>query len=605
MTDILSLQERVQNTIRLGESHFREFKTASEGKPENKKPRLVTHICRDIGEALVAFSNADGGELLIGVEDDGQITGIPHNNDDITIMLNAPNTHIFKSQQLPLIFSTQVIIDGKIILFFQVEKGISTIYQLPDGRCVRRKDKATMPADFREIQLERQEQRSREYDRQFVDGATVSDLDITLIQQLANEYFMGLSAERYLQQAGLAEYAVNGLRLRRATVLLFAKDIGRWNPHSHVRILRVNGTELKTGERYNVLSDEFVQGNIFKLIEDAWSRLRVYLTSKTEFGADAKFEQKFLYPEGACFEALINAIAHRDYSTHNGIEIYIYDDRMEVRNPGALLSTITIQDLKELRGAHESRNVLIAKILRENKYMRELGEGVRRMFDLMNDEMTVPEFHSNGSSFWVILPNKPLLSSKQQAWLDMFAEYNLSANQKRIVLLGMNGREISQDDIYQAMQTEELRVYNEEVTSLRKKAILVEIRNQIAAKNYAHKRNIKPSKIPRFRVQIPNGDNNVLQQSRKLTRNRKCGIHLENLPADITRKALEDSFSEYGDVNYIYLARDENTKKLKGFGTIWFNTEQSAKKAFDALKNNAPFNIKLVYPYRPPNSKPK
>ncbi|MCU0480125.1 MAG: hypothetical protein MUE54_02805 [Anaerolineae bacterium] len=47
MTDILSLQERVQNSIKLGESHFREFKTAYEGKPENKRPRLVTHICRE------------------------------------------------------------------------------------------------------------------------------------------------------------------------------------------------------------------------------------------------------------------------------------------------------------------------------------------------------------------------------------------------------------------------------------------------------------------------------------------------------------------------------------------------------------------------------
>jgi ATP-dependent DNA helicase RecG len=299
-----------------------------------------------------------------------------------------------------------VIIDGQLVLFFQVDKGISSIYQLTDGRCVRRKDKATMPADFREIQMERQEQRSREYDRQFVDGATVSDLDTQLIQQLANDYFIGLSVERYLQQAGLAEYAINGLRLRRAAVLLFAKDINRWNPYSQIRILRVNGTSLRTGENYNVLSDEFIQGNILNLIEDGWNRLRVYLVSKTEFSTDAKFEPKFLYPEGACFEALINAIAHRDYSTHNGIEIYIYDNRLEVRNPGALLSTITIDDLKEQQGIHESRNVLIAKILRENKYMRELGEGIRRIFELMKNEQSTPEFYSNGNSFWVTLRHK-------------------------------------------------------------------------------------------------------------------------------------------------------------------------------------------------------
>ncbi|MCL4253558.1 MAG: putative DNA binding domain-containing protein [Anaerolineae bacterium] len=403
MSDILSLQERVQNTIRLGESHFREFKTAYEGKPNQKKPRLTTHICRDIGEALVAFANADGGELLIGVEDDGTITGIPHDEADIQVMLNATETHILKGQKLPIIFGTKITINNQEILFFQVQKGVDTIYQLPDGRCIRRKDKVSMPASFRDIQMDRQEQRSREYDRQFVDGATVSDLDTILIQQLANDYLSGLSVERYLQQLGLVEYGLNGLMLRRAAVLLFAKDIQRWNPYSQVRILRILGNELKTGEHYNVVADEFIQGNIFHLIENAWNRLRSYLVNKTEFSSDAKFEPKFEYPEGASLEALINAIAHRDYSTHNGIEIYFYDDRMQVRNPGALLSTITLDDIKELRGVHESRNVLITRVLRENKYMRELGEGIKRMFELMRDKMTEPEFYSNGNSFWVTL----------------------------------------------------------------------------------------------------------------------------------------------------------------------------------------------------------
>ena len=54
-----------------------------------------------------------------------------------------------------------------------------------------------------------------------------------------------------------------------------------------------------------------------------------------------------MYPEQACREALINAIAHRDYSVSNGIEVFIYDDRLEVRNPGALLSTLKLADLEE------------------------------------------------------------------------------------------------------------------------------------------------------------------------------------------------------------------------------------------------------------------
>lgn len=62
--DPLILRDRVANTISLGESHFREFKSAFDGRPEQKRPRLAKHICADIAEALVAFANADGGDLL-------------------------------------------------------------------------------------------------------------------------------------------------------------------------------------------------------------------------------------------------------------------------------------------------------------------------------------------------------------------------------------------------------------------------------------------------------------------------------------------------------------------------------------------------------------
>lgn len=407
MTDILLLEERVRNTIQLGESHFREFKSALEGSAQNKKPRSVKDICRDIAEALVAFANADGGELLVGVEDDGAITGILHDEQEISQMLAAYQTHVHAESQLPIAAATKLQIDGKTVLFFSVTKGTSEIYQLPDGRCIRRQDKSSIPVAVKQIQFERQEINSREYDRHFVDGATVNDLDLAFIQSLADNYLRGLSIERYLQQMGLAEYATGGLRLRMAALLLFAKDIQRWHPRSQVRALKVAGTQIKSGEHYNVKSDEIVRGNIFELLLNSWEQLRPLLAYKTEFGSDAKFEQKYLYPEGATREALINAIAHRDYSIQNGIEIFVFDDRMEIKSPGALLSSLNIESLRELQGSHESRNVLIARTLRENKYMRELGEGIKRIFELMEQgELDKPTLYSNSVSFSVILTHK-------------------------------------------------------------------------------------------------------------------------------------------------------------------------------------------------------
>jgi ATP-dependent DNA helicase RecG len=406
MDDILLLADKVRNTLILGESHFREFKSAVEGRPGNKKPRLTKSICADIGEALVSFSNADGGAVLIGVEDDGTITGIPHKEAEIQTMLLAINSHVYKDQQLPLNNASKLVLEDKIILYFSVNKGTTMIYQLPDGRCVRRKDRSTMPASIDQIQFERQEIKAREYDSQFVDGAIVTDLDLRLLQGIADQYIKGLSIERYLQQIGLAEYAQNGLRLKKAALLLFATDIDRWHPRSQVRILKIKGNKLEAGEKYNVISDDIVKGNIFELILKSWEHLRSYLAYKTEFGTNSKFEQKYIFPEDAVREVILNAIAHRDYSIANAIEIYIFNDRMEIKSPGALLSTLTIKNLYELEGSHESRNSLIASVLRENKLMREIGEGMKRIFSLMQEQkLEKPELYSNGLWFRVTFSN--------------------------------------------------------------------------------------------------------------------------------------------------------------------------------------------------------
>lgn len=505
MNDILILQERIKNSILVGESDFREFKSALEGRPDNKKPRLVKKICEDIAEALVAFANTDGGEIIIGVEDDTTITGVPHSKEGIEVMLNAPKTHVYEGQELPLVYKLKATIDNKIILFFQVDKGISEIYQLRDGRVMRRNEKRqTVPANVKKLQFDQQEIKSREYDRQFVDGANVADLDVALLQALADSYLKGYTVERYLQHLGLAQYATNGIRLTRASVLLFAKDIQRWHPRCQVRFIKIAGTELLSGERYNVISDEFVQGNIYELIFKSWETMRPYLAYRTEFGVNAQFEQKFIYPEDACKEAILNAIAHRDYFNSNGIEIHIFNDRMEIKSPGALLTTLTIQDLEALDNRHESRNAKIAYTLKVSKLMREMGEGMKRIFTLMQqNELQKPKLYSNTVWFTVTLFNKSDFAPIQQEFLRLFSRFELSPLQKRIIVTGMNEKELSPFDIYSAMNTNDRDTYDKEVTSLRKLNLLREIRTNINAKNLAFKNKIDKKRVGRFKVVIP------------------------------------------------------------------------------------------------------
>lgn len=404
MDDVLLLADRVRNSLILGESHFREFKSALEGKPGHKRQRLAKSIAADIGEALVSFANADGGALIIGVEDDGTISGIPHSDDDVQMMLNAVKNNVYQNQQLPVTHTSKLEIQDKIVLYFAVNKGSTMIYQLADGRCVRRRDKATIPASADQIYFERQEVRSREYDSEFVDGAAVTDLDLQLIQALADRYIKGISVERYLQQIGLAEYGLAGLKLRRAALLLFATDVDKWHPRCQLRILTVNGITLGAGDKYNVVSDETIRGNILMLLTRSWEQLRSLLAYKTAFETNGQFIQQYVYPEDAVREAILNAIAHRDYSIMNAVEIFLFTDRMEIKSPGPLLSTLSIKNLYNLEGAHESRNSMIARVLKENNLMRELGEGITRIFELMEaGKSRRPELYTNGQWFRVTL----------------------------------------------------------------------------------------------------------------------------------------------------------------------------------------------------------
>jgi ATP-dependent DNA helicase RecG len=507
MTDLLVLTNRLRNVISLGESHFREFKSALQGPPDKKAPRSATSICADVGEALVAFANADGGDLLIGVEDDGQVTGVINSDEEIKAILAAPSSHTHKSSPLPISIAARVEIDGKTVLFFSVQKGADQIFQLPDGRCMVRRDKESFPAHVPTLIFERAEQVSRAYDRDFVDGAEVSDLDPRMLLTLAASFIRGLSPELYLQQMGLAEFGPGGLRLRKAALLLFAKDISRWHSRSQVRVLKVRGTEIKSGNEYNVHFDEAVTGNIFELLQSAWEMLRPHLAYRTRFGEGSKFEQEYLYPEEACREALVNALAHRDYSVQNGVEVVFYDDRLEIKSPGQLLSTVLVSDIEAQKGVHESRNALVARVLRESTFMRELGEGFQRIFKaLAEHELSRPSIVSSHGRFSVVISNRSVFSAKQEAWISLFDGYRLSTLQKNIVVLGINGREISPQDIYAALNVKDRDIYDREVTGLRQDGILIEVRSNLEAASLARVKGADKRSIPRFAVQIPSDE---------------------------------------------------------------------------------------------------
>jgi len=590
MDELLRLKERVDIAIEIGESYYREFKSAFEGAADKKTPRELKEVCYDIAKTLVAFANADGGELFVGIEDNNIVSGLPHNDDKISAILSAPENYVIKETPLPVKRSSLIDYNGKKIAYFSVDKGSKFVHLTSKGECFQRKDRESVPTASELIRFVREEETSREYDRQFIDLASISDLDLNLIISVSQNISKTMSPEKFLQYLELAEFDGSRLRLRRAALLLFSKNPSKWHPRSQVRILRVKGTEEKTGENFNVTEVGETNGNIFQLIESSWELLRPHLT-ETRFSKDAIFKTQIIYPELACKEALINGITHRDYSLEGrGIELKIFDDRLEILSPGKLLSSITIKDLEELRGVHQSRNTYIARVLRESGYIRELGEGIRRIFELMqNNDLVKPKIESPNKSFIVILFYKFVYSKEEKIWLDNFDHLNLSREQKTVVRLGINGRLVSTKEIFEQVGIVSEQAFNELIQSLKNLGILQNKLSQIQVTNQRKHFGNSRKAVPRFEISLT--PKSLLRETPPIDieKSEYAKIYITNIPYIVTEEELEKVFEQFGELSDISIPKDFVTGNSRGFGFVEFAKKESAIKA---INHNIPLVIK-------------
>lgn len=620
--DLLRLKERIEIAREMGESHFREFKSIFEGPAGNKTERNFRSVCQDIGSTLVAFSNADGGELLVGVEDNGEVSGVTYNENIINALLNASKTYVHINTPLTTTKATVVEFGLKKVVYFSVPKGSEYVYITSDGKCLQRKDLQSIPIPPEEIRYGREEKKSLEYDRGFVDNADINELDIDILTAVAREFSKTISLEKYLQHLELAEFDGTKLRLRKAALLLFAKDSAKWHPRMQVRILKINGNELKTGHEFNVIRDEEVNNNIINLIGASWDLLRPYLT-ETRFSEGALFKSQIIYPEFACREALINAIAHRDYSIEGrGIEVFVFDNRLEIKSPGELLSSITIKDIQEKKGVHQSRNSNVARVLREAGFMRELGEGFRRIFELMeSNDLIAPDVISSNQSFAVKMHQKYVYTEEEKIWLENFKNVSLTREQKTVVRLGSKGELISAKMIWDAVGIVDTEDYRKLIQSLQDMGILISKISKDGIDKMRQKNQDRKS-IPRFLIVLPQVTKSAVpksttnkhsfstsiteskpkpkQKMNVLDDSEYAMIYIQNLPFKIKKDEILNAFSKYGEISEIRIPIDYRTRFIKGFAFIGFENQSSVGKA---LNDTEPIVIdnRIIYvrPYLP------
>lgn len=588
----LKVTERLATGITLGESHFREFKSALDRSTDPPKNRDVKLVCRDIAETLVAFANADGGELYVGVEDDGTVSGVHYPDPQFLMLTEAHKTYVHPKTPLPNPIIARIAYEAKTVLYFQVPKSTERVHQTSEGKCVQRFDQGNRPVPLEEVQYSRQEQQSREYDRVFVDGATLQDLDLQTIDSLSKQHFGGQTPEKVLQQMDLAEFGSEGLVLRRAALLLFAKDIARWHPRCEVRIVRVYGETLGVGKDYNVLprDDHTVRGNILYILQNAWDTLRPFLI-QTKLSDSVIFKETLVYPEGACSEAVTNAIAHRDYSSEGkGVEVLVFDNRFEITSPGGLLSSISIEDLRSGKRTHQSRNAYVARMLRECGYMREMGEGMLRIFTTMRDrDLVPPELEADATKFSIILRHRSVFSPEGQEWLRSYIPYNLSRDEQRTILFGKDGHLLSTSEIMKLLGIVNVDDFRQLVEHLRRKGILYNALDRGQRTSGALRAAGSKKKLGRYAIRPPDQTEQYRQELLSVLRELGPKSTLSALdlsavqrrlsPTSPFREVLRDSLKLLGLVDY-------RMKPLPLLVSIWQDLARQQPTAFGRTRSS-------------------
>lgn len=381
------------------------LKTQDEGQYFERKGLGVTPIKPvKIAEELIGMLNADGGVLAFGVSDEGEIQDLKTLGDRLDDYRKLVFDHIHPSCNIVL---EEVEIEGKLIFLFHVEQELERIF------CRKGNEQVFLRVhdDNRKLDLDRikkleYDKSIRKFEEEFTKDFDLSDLD----KDLLNEYRDKLNYEGELLdlpvKRHLASKNQDGYSFKNASILLFSTDPEKYIPSASVRYIRYEGKEALTGTSHNVVKDVRFENNIPKLIDEIRSFLKAsfkdYHFLDIETG---RFKKVPEYPEEAWLEGIVNALCHRSYNVQgNAIYIKHFDDRLEISNSGPLPAQVTIENIKSERFA---RNPRVARVLEDMGYVRQLNEGVSRIYESMEKSMlSIPEYKEVNGNVYLTLRNK-------------------------------------------------------------------------------------------------------------------------------------------------------------------------------------------------------
>ncbi len=373
-----------EQVLSKGENLTVEFKTWIYAKDMRERISLAV-------DELVAFANAKGGTVYMGVEDDGTVTGC--NRYDVQKIMES----IYDRTRPALFTEIEVIhYEGKDVLAIKVERD-GTTYATSDGRCLKRLGKNSKPYYPDEMSNKYASIQSPDFSGQILADSTVEDINVLEIYSLKEKLKMRdprsslpeLEDMSFLRDLGLIKEDEDIDRLTIAGLLFVGKEaaINRLLPQAEVIYLHYSANNMEEYDSRLDLKQPIITV-IDRLTEKIQNTNKIVNVQVGLFRLEVEdFSEKVFQ------EALLNALSHRDYLNMGAVYVKHYPDRIVIENPGAFPEGVNEKNI--ITHPSTPRNKLIAETLQRLKYVQRTGQGVDIIFrEMISSGKPYPQYHA-------------------------------------------------------------------------------------------------------------------------------------------------------------------------------------------------------------------
>lgn len=332
-------------------------------------------------KVICAFANAEGGELIIGIDDKGEPLGLKNTKK---LLEDIPNKIRSKLGIIPSVDFEKS--KGKEIIRTRVNSiSVPISY---DGRYYLRSGSTNLELKDSELANFLIKKLGKTWDEFVEENVSFDDINLETIEKfkkLAVDRIPSIEEEKnyraILEKLNLFE----GSKIKRAMILLFGENPQKFHPGAYLKIGKfLTETEIQT--------TDMVEGNLFQQLENTLETLRTkYLISNIKF--EGIHRRDILeYPYEALREAIINALIHRDYIGTSAIQIRVYNDRLVIMNEGKLPPEVPVEKLKT-EHLSKPRNSLLAKAFYLAGFIESWGRGTIKIVEnCLQQGLPEPDF---------------------------------------------------------------------------------------------------------------------------------------------------------------------------------------------------------------------